>query len=337
MRVLFDVPEVDTLKALAARTGSTLLPELRKAWSGERLGFQNRSAESCLPVAAMTYRAALVVGVQPLKAAALFDDGDGGTPQRFIWLPAWDPTMTSQPVTEPVETIKWAPPTIPVKHSTGFDVIEVPDDVRDLVTAHRLANCRGEVEPLDTHAVFAGMKTATAIALLHSRSAITSWDWQIAQTIMRVSVWTREYCRNAITQDMRRRNHARNLSRGQTQITVAQMVASDQMQRTAAQIIHQLGEGPRKRKQIRGSLTDSLRGNIDAALLMLEEADQIHQDTHGFYSLATGRVRPTTLPSPKTSDDQAKRTGDGNTLPPYPNPIPNQPRTAAQSVPEARK
>jgi hypothetical protein len=39
--VLMTVAEIGTLAALGARSGSTLLPELRKAWMGESLGFWN--------------------------------------------------------------------------------------------------------------------------------------------------------------------------------------------------------------------------------------------------------------------------------------------------------
>jgi len=65
--VMFEVAEVDTLAALGARAGSSLMPELRKMWSGERLGFQNRDRTTSLPVEAHSYRASLIVGVQPAR------------------------------------------------------------------------------------------------------------------------------------------------------------------------------------------------------------------------------------------------------------------------------
>src|SRR5690606_1806529 len=106
---LFDVAEVDTLASLSGRQGSTLLPELRKVWSGERLGFQNRDASRSLPVEAHAYRAALVAGIQPARAGALLDDEAGGTPQRFVWLPATDPDAPARAPHAP-EPVVWHAP-----------------------------------------------------------------------------------------------------------------------------------------------------------------------------------------------------------------------------------
>lgn len=85
--VLFHVPEVDSLTALGNRQGATLLPQLRKAWSGEPLGFAYADANKAIPLAAHSYRLCVVLGVQPDRARPLLDDAGGGTPQRFLWLP----------------------------------------------------------------------------------------------------------------------------------------------------------------------------------------------------------------------------------------------------------
>ena len=89
--VLVTAPEVDTLAAVAGRQGATLLPELRKAWVGETLGFGYAAPEKQVVIERHTYRLTLVVGVQPTRARALLDDADGGTPQRILWLPVTDP------------------------------------------------------------------------------------------------------------------------------------------------------------------------------------------------------------------------------------------------------
>jgi hypothetical protein len=66
--VLFAVPEVDTLASLLGRQGVTVEGELRKLYSGEQLGFTNAQKATRSVVAAHSYRAALTVGVQPLRA-----------------------------------------------------------------------------------------------------------------------------------------------------------------------------------------------------------------------------------------------------------------------------
>lgn len=95
--VMFTVGEVDTFAALAGRSGSTLMPELRKAWMGERLGFGYANAEKAVAIMEHRYRMTMIVGVQPGRARALLDDKDGGTPQRFIWLPARRPRIALRP------------------------------------------------------------------------------------------------------------------------------------------------------------------------------------------------------------------------------------------------
>ena len=76
----FSVPEVDTLKALGAREGSTIMQQLRSAYSGEKLGFSYRDPARRLPIDEHTYRLTMVVGVQFGRASVLLDDADGGTP-----------------------------------------------------------------------------------------------------------------------------------------------------------------------------------------------------------------------------------------------------------------
>jgi hypothetical protein len=88
--VVFDAPEVDNLTALTTRNSSTLLPQLRSAYSGEELGFSYADPVKAVRLRAHRYRLCLTLGVQPGRGKALLDDTDGGTPQRFIWLPTGD-------------------------------------------------------------------------------------------------------------------------------------------------------------------------------------------------------------------------------------------------------
>lgn len=98
---MFTVPEVDTFAALAGRGGSTLMPELRKAWMGERLGFGWADVEKAVAIMAHRYRMTMIVGVQPGRGGVLLNDADGGTPQRFLWLPTTDPNAPDERPEEP--------------------------------------------------------------------------------------------------------------------------------------------------------------------------------------------------------------------------------------------
>ncbi len=109
--VVLSVPEVDTLVALKSRQGATLLPTLRSAWSGERLGFSYADPDKALPIERHSYRLGLVLGVQPGRAAPLLDDADGGTPQRFLWMPTTDrdapDELPAAPAQWPVKRPSW--------------------------------------------------------------------------------------------------------------------------------------------------------------------------------------------------------------------------------------
>ena len=111
--VLLDVPEVDSIRAQSQRQGATLLPYLRSAWSGEAVGRSTADVSRNLSIPAHAYRLAMTVGVQPGRADALLNDTDGGTPQRFVWVPVIDPNIVDgidEPDPIAWEQPRWRPP-----------------------------------------------------------------------------------------------------------------------------------------------------------------------------------------------------------------------------------
>ena len=99
--VYFSVPEVDTIGSENGRTGSNLLPQLRKAWDGSDLTFGYADRTKSIVVDEHTYRLVAVVGVQPGRAGDLLNDVDAGTPQRYLWLPARRPGTPMEDVEAP--------------------------------------------------------------------------------------------------------------------------------------------------------------------------------------------------------------------------------------------
>src|SRR5690606_5966069 len=63
--IMFSVPEIDSLGAVGARQGSTLMPLIRSAWSGEQLGFTYADPTKNLKIEAHRYRMTMVAGIQP--------------------------------------------------------------------------------------------------------------------------------------------------------------------------------------------------------------------------------------------------------------------------------
>ena len=241
--VMFTVGEVDTFAALAGRSGSTLMPELRKAWMGERLGFGWATAEKAVVVMPHRYRMTMVVSVQPGRGGALLKDGDGGTPQRFIWLPTTDPDAPDEPPEQPEPLclpawsnpsdkagtvddkdglkVKFAPPVddyrlqIPPDKSQ-FHVLGLPPSVVEVIQQEQRAKLRGEIpeaQALDAHATLARLKVAVGLMWMNGRTdKVTEEDWDLAGVVMAVSTATRMDVQLALSTNQRRTDQARGRS-----------------------------------------------------------------------------------------------------------------------------
>lgn len=202
-RAIFTVEEVDHLLSLSGQTGSTLLAELRRVWMGEKLGHLFVDPTKRVPIEAHTYRAGLIVGIQPKRAGVLLDDADGGTPQRFLWLPVEHPHGDERPTTPPAW--KWTAPQL----LTGRNVMSVCSTLARDVDQSQLARSRGEGDPLDGHRLLCREKAAAALALLNGRLDINEEDWQLSAALLDVSDKTRAHIVDTLSEVSRLANMAR--------------------------------------------------------------------------------------------------------------------------------
>lgn len=277
--VIFTVPEIDTLTALTSRQGSTLSAELRKLYSGEALGFANAGKDTRNLVPAHSYRACVVVGVQPLRSQALLGAADGGLPQRFIYLPTSDPGAPDERPADPgllqVPTAGWR------RGNSGHlrlvadqtDLI-VPEIARTMIDAHRLAVLRQDdrVDPLDGHALLCRLKAATALMALDGRTAIDEMDWRLAGTVMDVSTQSREQCRRDLTDHRRSQNTARALAA----VERDEIVAERKSQRAREAILRKLSADQQLTTgELRRALKVDIRDYYDAALTELLDSGEI--------------------------------------------------------------
>lgn len=239
--VLFSVPEIDTLTALADRRGATLLPELRRAWSGERLGFAYADPAKRLPVPAHGYRMGLVAGIQPGRGGALLDDTDAGTPQRFLWLPATDLDAPDRAPPCP-DPMSWRPPAPwPTADHNGRVVADVCDLARDTIDTARLGRLRGDGEALDGHSLLTRLKVAAILGLLDGRVNVNDDDWHIAGLILAVSDSTREHVRAVLSATARSKNDARSEAEASRTVLVAERVEEAARQRASRSVMRALG------------------------------------------------------------------------------------------------
>lgn len=270
-RAMFIAPEVDTLAAIGSRQGSTLMAELRKVFMGEQIGFANANKHTRTTLAAHSYRACLTIGVQPLKAGALLDDADGGTPQRFLWLPVDDPDAPEQRPVDP------KPFPVKVRNWTARVELTVPEIARDAMDRHRLAVLRGEdVDPLDGHRMLTGLKVAAALALLDGREFINDDDWSLAGVVIRVSDCTRAGVQRAAADRARTTARARALAKAEEAGIMADRAEDRERERIRGAILRCLERrGTATRKELRNTLKSSLRDRFDAELVDLLDTGAI--------------------------------------------------------------
>lgn len=296
--VMFEVGEIDTVAALGSRQSATLMPELRKVWSGERLGFKNRGAS--LTVAPHTYRASLICGVQPAKAGALLDDADGGTPQRFLWLPTTGHEIVRG--AEIPEPFVWNAPgedVLPTHNGRRtLDVCRTArrtiEDAYDRTAALPIDAPTSEDDELNGHALLARLKVGAVLALLDGRGNVSDEDWQLAGIVMTRSDATRAACRRV----MRNAEIAarRRQAEGRADATVHgnEYAESAQLEKAKAAILGKLGGDWTSRGDVWRGLGKSAREVFDDAIYALEDAGTIETFTDTYQGKERQRLRIST-------------------------------------------
>ena len=295
--VLLNVPEVDTLAALRQRQSSTLSPELRKTWDGAALGFAYVDPSKRLPLAAHSYRLCLLLGVQPARAGTLLDDADGGTPQRFVWLPAIDRDAPDVPPEAP-DPVEWHKPELPPSppFTKGLRVLPVCEEAKQTIRAARLARLRGNGEALESHALLCRLKVAAALGLLDGRCSVSEQDWHLAGMLMEASDRTRSSVAEALRRRQRNDNLARGHAEGERDVVRLDRVEVDRVQRTGRAITGRLrrahdDDGWVTAGVLRRDLAKVLRPYLDEALDKLEEAGQIEVEPIEYQGQSSRRVR----------------------------------------------
>jgi hypothetical protein len=194
---LYSLDEGEALIEMSGRKGSTLASNLRSAWTGGLVGQANASQETFRMLEPHTYRMAVLMGFQLEYAAAMLDDSAGGTPQRFVFASAVDPTVPKQRPRWPGEL---EAPRLSIDKNIG-NAITFDLDVEAEIAVRAWSVTVGELtlDKLDSHADFGRMKVAALLGLLEGRTDVTPDDWRLAGEVMRVSglvrSWALEHAR----------------------------------------------------------------------------------------------------------------------------------------------
>lgn len=272
-RVVFSVPEIDSLTALGGRKGATLMPQMRSMYCGEPLGFQNGSKETTSILPRHSYRACLVVGIQPHRAGPLLADVDGGTPQRFVWMPVGDPDApdTAPRCPEPLRV---------TLQSMRGGPLEVTPPALLAVDGHSVNRLRGTegVDPLDGHKLLCRLKVAAALMILTEGSSITDTHWRWAGMVMDVSTRTRRQVERTLLEKSRSANRARAHSDAERAVIVDNAKHEADIDRTAKGITRYLAKhGRSAHAPLRRSIKFDLRGHFDEVIMRLVEGELVRE------------------------------------------------------------
>jgi hypothetical protein len=282
--VILSAAEVNTLAALKSRQASTLLPELRKAWTGEPLGFGYVDNTKRLNLGRHRYRLGLVVGVQPEEASALIDDKGAGTPQRLGWMPADDLEAPEVAPSQPAPW-HWHNPwrgwmASGMLGQQDLEEIRVCQTARDHIDQARLARLRGQTgDDLDGHALLCQEKVAAILALWDKRKDINDDDWRLAGIVRQVSDRTREHVINTLQRAKAQQNRARGMAEADRAVVVDQRRDEAATQRVGRSIVGKLQRegGWLGHNKLKHSLATKYRQHFEEVITSLIELGQVEE------------------------------------------------------------
>jgi hypothetical protein len=254
-RALMSMPEVDSLKALFKRDSSTLSATLRELWSGETLGNDYSGTANKVLLRLNRYRACLVVGIQPERGGALFEDAAGGLPQRFVFVATQDPDIQMPTEAtddlEPIQLPNWDEDTEGWLHLMGREIdpgelipLSVPAFVEAEVRARRELRMRGQSGGLDGHRSLLQEKIALAFAVVHGHThGFDPEHWEMAELLLAHSDTVRDKTLAALGEAARTERDGRARSEGHS--AVVRDEAHDELlrARTRQRIVSVLEDG----------------------------------------------------------------------------------------------
>lgn len=285
---LMHADEGEALAKLIERSGATVGETLRRAWIGGTIGQSNGRVETTRVVEQGRYSLGMLIGFQPETAQPLLADVAAGTPQRFLWCWASDPTIPDEDVPDPGPLRDVWPASQPDGNAwiigaavadlraVTFDpaiIAEIKPEVR--------AVARGELvlPPLDSHRPLMLVKLSTLLAQLDGRRDVTAEDWRLARIVWDASRRVQDHL-VAFGQAMagkaaadRRAAH----SAQETEATLAVLEAREdrdrhQIERVAIAVSRRVqGEGPLTAGAIRKRLNSRDRSLAVDALLIATE------------------------------------------------------------------
>lgn len=217
------VDEISSLLALTDRQGATLEPMLNSLWLGKGGGFGYADQEKRVSVEAHTYQIGMVVGIQPAKSDKLLRAADAGTPQRFLFASAYDPTVPAQYDANP-GSMPWRVGYSLTDRSGRGQILWVKREILDEIREHRHRVLTRQTDDEGRgHELMLRLKVAAILAIWNGMMGVGLDDWDLAGAIVARSNLVRQSMEETLILESARQRDIR--AKGQAH--VARVVKSE--------------------------------------------------------------------------------------------------------------
>ena len=289
------VDEGETLTKTIERAGATIGPAIRSAWNGELLGQSNAREETTRILPSGSYSLGMVMGFQKSTAQPLLADAGPGTPHRFLWLSATDPTIPDARMNWPGELTvsldgrEWLSEKVDAISNV---VIDFADAIKDELWRDNLARARGHLVPaeLDAHEPLMRCKVAALLAVLDQRFHVTEEDWDLSLTVWNTSRAVRDDLLRWGQEQNRVREEDRNLAAATREVTIRDALDSREeqretqaMYRVLANIVRYVEEGTRTQSKLRDRVAYRDRRYFEPAFSHGIESGRICANDNGVW------------------------------------------------------
>lgn len=282
------VDEGENLTKTIERAGATIGPTIRSAWNGELLGQSNAREETTRILPHGTYSLGMVIGFQKSTAQPLLADAGPGTPQRFLWLSATDPSIPDNRIGWPGELSVdldgevWLSGAVDAVNDV---TITFTESIKDELWRDNLARARGHLETaeLDSHESLMRCKVAALLAVLDHRFHVTEEDWDLSLTVWNTSRVVRDDLVRWGQEQNRIREEDRNLSAATREITIRDVLDGHEdakATRVLNLLLAYIQAGTHAKKDLKQRLAYRDRLYLEPALMEGERLGRlrIHQD-----------------------------------------------------------
>lgn len=297
--------EISTLGSTASRTGATLLSKLCTAFVGGEIGSSHVDRQKSLPLGEHTYRLCVVAGVQPSKSHIILKEGTSGLPQRFVWLPATDPSMPAVRPDDPgpLPVAPLGAENADVAAMRRRVVVPVTASVAEVIDAEHLRRIRdGAGDPLDAHAHFVRLKVAVGLDLLEpgvTQPEVTEAGWSLAGKLMQESDRTRASMTERLRHD--RLSQASEAGELDGIRNAAKTTSTDAYNRVQTWVRGKLAGKPVTGTALRQAAKSSDRPYVYPIVDQMLVSGEVTKAAGGVLSMPDGWM-PTTSSRPKFAD-----------------------------------